>query len=124
MNRRQRFVLVAGVALGVLSGLFPPFTEVRSSGGVYSGAGPRGRGEEQLATSFRGYDFILSWRGDGTDLNGGLHRYAPDFALLGLQWLALLAGTGGLWYALRGTPTAPDAPAAAGSGPGTGRDIG
>jgi hypothetical protein len=103
MNRGQRLVLGAGVALAVLVGLFPPFAEVRTAGGVHSGSGPRGRGDERVAREFRGYDFVLAGR-EGTTMNGGLDRYAPDLGLLAIHWLVLLAGTGILCYALRHRP--------------------
>jgi uncharacterized protein (DUF1810 family) len=103
MNRGQRLVLGTGVALAVLVGLFPPFAEVRTAGGVYSGSGPRGRGDERVTREFRGYDFVLAGR-EGTTMSGGLDRYAPDLGLLAVHWLVLLAGTGALWYALRHRP--------------------
>src|SRR5438067_13096806 len=101
MNRRQRLVLAAGAAVAVLAGLFPPFTEVRTTGGVAAGSGPRGRGAEGVTETFRGYDFVLAGR-EGTTLNGGLDRYAPDLRLPALHRLVLLAVAGRPWVWLRG----------------------
>ena len=106
MNRKQRLVLGAGVALAVLVGLFPPFAEVRTAGGVYSGSGPRGRGDERVTREFRGYDFVLAGR-EGTTISGGTNQYAPDLRLLAAHWGVLLVGTGIIWYALRHRPGKP-----------------
>lgn len=104
MNLKQRIAFTLGIAVFVLMGLFPPYTDVRTSGGVHVGSGPGGRGDENSTERFHGYDFVLNGR-DGMTMNGGRHMHYPNITLLCLHWFVLTMVVG-LLIVLLGKPGA------------------
>jgi hypothetical protein len=117
MNKKQRFVLVAGLVAFVLMGLFPPWLDIsqrrwviHSPTPTYSQTPPSDAPQPQLVPPSQsvaqieyagGYAFLFSpgshvW-GDG--FNTDAHRV--DFPRLAIQWITTAALVCGLLLLLK-----------------------
>jgi len=96
MNAKQKKILVAGIAIAVLIGLFPPWTDVFAPPGL----------DTKIQKS-ADYTFILSpptapqqFDSSGTIDLAQFHTFAIDFSRLLVEWavVALAVGCGLVYF--------------------------